>query len=96
MTDRYDALTVRETNGKSYFTKIGAAFKNRSGNGYTLMLDAVPASNDGQYRILLTEPKEREERSGGNGGSGNASRGRATVDDLDDDVIPYMRSDGMF
>jgi hypothetical protein len=53
MTDRYDALTVRESNGKSYFTKLGAMFPNKSGDGFTLVLDAVPASVDGQYRILL-------------------------------------------
>ena len=62
MTDRFDALTVRESNGKSYFTKIGAMFKNRNGEGYTLMLDAVPASNEGQYRILLSVPKPRDDR----------------------------------
>lgn len=33
----------------------------------------------------------------GNGGSGNASRGRSSYDDdLDDDQIPFLRSDGMF
>lgn len=89
MTDRYDALTVRESNGKSYFSKIGAMFKNRSGNGYTLMLDAMPASNDGQYRILLTEPKEREDRGSGNGGGRrNEPRGDAG-DAFDRDEIPY-------
>lgn len=60
MAERYDALTVRESNGKSYFTKIGAAFPNKAGNGFTVMLDAVPASIDGQYRILLREPMPRD------------------------------------
>lgn len=60
MAERYDALTVRESNGKSYFTKIGAAFPNKAGNGFTVMLDAVPASVDGQYRILLREPMPRD------------------------------------
>ena len=53
---RLDALTVRESNGKSYFTKIGAAFPNKDGKGYTILLDAVPASNEGQYKIMLREP----------------------------------------
>lgn len=73
---RLDALTVRESNGKSYFTKIGAAFLNKSGNGYSVLLDAVPASVDGQYKILLREPQERPAAGGGGGG-------RA---DLNDDV----------
>jgi hypothetical protein len=60
MVDRYDALTVRESNGKSYFTKIGVAFPSRSGNGFSVLLDAMPAPTEGQFKILLMEPKPRE------------------------------------
>lgn len=62
MAERLDALSVRESNGKSYFTKIGVAFPAKSGNGYSLLLDAVPASTDGQYKILLMEPKPRDDQ----------------------------------
>jgi hypothetical protein len=62
MTERLDALAVRESNGKSYFTKIGVAFPAKSGNGYSVLLDAIPASVDGQFKILLMEPKPREDR----------------------------------
>lgn len=62
---RLDALSVRESNGKSYFTKIGAAFPNKSGNGFSVLLDAIPASVDGQYKILLREPQERPASGGG-------------------------------
>jgi hypothetical protein len=90
MADRYDALTVREANGKSYFTKIGAMFANRTGNGYTLVLDAVPGSTDGQYRILLREPQERDgNRQSGGQDRGGRSDGRNQRDDLDDDSVPY-------
>jgi hypothetical protein len=58
---RLDALAVRESNGKSYFTKIGAAFPSRNGNGYSILLDAIPASVDGQFKILLMEPKARDD-----------------------------------
>jgi hypothetical protein len=61
MTERLDALSVRESNGKSYFTKIGVAFPAKSGNGYSVLLDAIPASVDGQFKILLMEPKPRED-----------------------------------
>jgi hypothetical protein len=61
MNERLDALTVRESNGKSYFTRIGVAFPAKSGNGYSVLLDAVPASVDGQYKILLMEPKARDD-----------------------------------
>ena len=60
MSNRLDALTVRESNGKSYFTKIGAAFPNKDGKGYTILLDAVPASNEGQYKIMLREPLPKD------------------------------------
>ena len=72
MTERLDALTVRESNGKSYFTKIGAAFPNRDGKGFTVLLDAVPASNEGQYKIMLREPlpkdgqpRQQQQKGGG-------------------------------
>lgn len=72
---RLDALTVRESNGKSYFTKIGAAFPSKNGTGFTVMLDAMPASNDGQFKIMLVEPKPRD-------GQATAAQPR----DLDDQV----------
>ena len=56
MTDRLDALTVREKDGKSYWTRIGVAFPAREGPGWTLFLDAMPASNEGQYKIVLRLP----------------------------------------
>jgi hypothetical protein len=75
MTERLDALSVRESNGKSYFTKIGVAFPAKSGNGYSVLLDAIPASVDGQFKILLMEPKPREN---------TGSRPMRHTDDLDD------------
>lgn len=61
MNERMDALSVRESNGKSYFTKIGVAFPNKDGKGFSLLLDAMPAPNDGQFKILLRvpDPKDR-------------------------------------
>ena len=86
MTTRLDALCVREdNNGKSWFTKIGAAFPNKDGKGYTLMLDAVPASSDGQYKIMLREPLPKD-------GDGHKQKGgwgkenSFATDDLDDDI----------
>ncbi len=64
MTDRLDALTVRESNGKSYWTKIGAAFPNKNGPGYIVRLDAMPASVEGQFSIHLREPKPRDDNGG--------------------------------
>lgn len=61
MAERLDALTVREDkNGKSYWTKIGAAWPNKNGPGYIVRLDAMPAPTDGQFAIHLREPLPKD------------------------------------
>jgi hypothetical protein len=80
MTERLDALTVRESNGKSYFTKIGVAFPSRNGNGYSVLLDAMPAPTDGQFKILLMEPKPRE---------GGAAQERRENREYDEEGAPF-------
>ncbi len=53
---RLDAFYTKEgRDGKSFFTKVGAAFQHKSGEGFNLKLDAQTPS--GEY-VLLT-PKER-------------------------------------
>jgi hypothetical protein len=49
--------TNRDGEKKSAFTKIGAAFQTKNG-GYQVVLDAFPAPVDGQYKILLMEPRQ--------------------------------------
>lgn len=82
--ERLDALAVRENNNKSYFTKIGAAFPNKDGKGFTVLLDAMPAPADGQFKIMLREPlpKDRDAAHRSNLGSG------PTMDRYADDDIP--------
>lgn len=80
--ERLDALCVRESNDKSYFTRIGVAFPNKDGKGWTVLLDAVPASSEGQYKIMLREPLPKDEnRSGGQ----QQNRAPRYSDQLDDD-----------
>lgn len=74
MTDRYDALAIRnyiDRNGesKTAFTRIGTMFANSKG-GFSLSLDALPTpslSDKGaiETRILLVVPKPRDESGGG-------------------------------
>jgi len=61
MANRLDALTVRETDGKSYWTRIGVAFAGRDGS-YMVKLDAMPPTTDGQYIIHLREPRDNAGR----------------------------------
>jgi hypothetical protein len=93
---RYDVLSARtykdrDGNERTSFTKLGVAFPMRDKDGFSLSLEAVPAPQDGVYKLLLMPPKEREERgepirtSSGThyqrGGARPAAR-----DELDDDV----------
>jgi hypothetical protein len=80
MTNRLDALAVREVNGKSYFTKLGVAFQTKSGDGWNVLLDAVPAPVEGQFKILLKPPMQKD------GGSSGGFTPRAQPDDND---IPW-------
>lgn len=96
---RLDALTVRESNDKSYFTKIGAAFPNKDGKGWTVLLDAMPASNDGQFKIMLREPlpKDDRERSARNDASKSGGTGWGAGKPGDDlDEIPFATNDSIF
>jgi hypothetical protein len=95
MAERLDAFCVRESNGKSYFTKIGAAFPNKDGKGWSILLDAMPAPTDGQFKIMLREPLPKDgARSSGGGGSGDTGnrQQKGYGADLDDDV-PFVRCD---
>lgn len=64
MTTRLDALSARESNGKTYWTRVGVAFQSKDGTGWNVLLDAMPASTDGQYKITLMPPKPRDDDSG--------------------------------
>jgi hypothetical protein len=59
VTVRLDALSARESNGKTYWTRVGVAFQSKDGTGWNVLLDAMPASQDGQYKITLMPPKEK-------------------------------------
>lgn len=61
---RFDLLVVREDGDKNWWTKIGAAFENKSGDGYTLLFEALPMpGKDGQCKVVMKLPSERDERS---------------------------------
>lgn len=88
MTKRLDALMARDyqTGGetKTSFTRIGAAFETKGG-GWSVILEAMPAPVEGQYKILLMVPKPKD------GGQQQqrqapANQGRSTPRDLDDEI----------
>lgn len=70
-TTRLDAMSAREKDGKTYWNRVGVAFPAKQGPGWTVYLDSVPAPVEGQYKIILMEPKPRE--GSGSGGAPGGS-----------------------
>ena len=62
----YNAYTVYKRNGRDDWTQIGVAIRHNSGNGYSIVLKALPLSApDGSCTIVLRKPsthKHGEER----------------------------------
>lgn len=58
MKTHLEAFTVREDKGRSYWTRIGVAFPNKE-QGFVVLLDAMPASIEGQYKIVVLPPSEK-------------------------------------
>ena len=54
------AFSVTERNGKSYWTRIGAAWDHEDAKGLTLQLDLVPVNGG---RIVLREPADNAEQA---------------------------------
>lgn len=90
MANRLDALLAREYESggekKTAFTKIGAAFEMRNGGGWSVVLDAMPAPVEGQFRILLMVPKPREEQQSRRTVEPDRDDPRTTSRDLDDEI----------
>ena len=83
MADRYDAVISRkDKNGKTRYTKIGAAFPSKQGEGFNIVLDALPMPNaEGQAWISLFVPKPRDDMD-----QRPAGERRGNNDDLDDSI----------
>lgn len=66
MADRMDVVTFKETkNGKTFAVRLGSAVASKKGDGYNLYLDAIPAPVDGQYRLSVVPPREKQQRQPG-------------------------------
>ena len=76
-----DAVAVRTYKTSSgeerkAYTNLGKAWPFRDGKpGYTVKLSAIPAPVDGEYVIMLFEPKEKDQNSGGSQRSARPASG---------------------
>lgn len=76
MSERLDACVPRARGDRTYWVKIGAAWPNKNGPGYQVVLDALPIPDDkGRVVINLFVPKSRDEKPQQSGG-----------DKLDDEI----------
>lgn len=80
---RMDVVTFKknEKTGKIFPVRLGSATEGKEPGTYNLYLDAIPAPENGQYRMAVVHQRERGEapaRSQSSGGS------RPT--DLDDQI----------
>lgn len=94
MTQRYDLITARESKeGKTYWTKVGSAFPSRSGEGFSLLFDALPiAGKDGAVWVQMRIPQERTDSQRPpmpERGKVTVSSGRQSIIDDDDSAIPF-------
>ena len=50
------AYQVREGKGKSFFTRIGAAWMHKDGKGFNIQIDAIPL--DGNITLRIATDKK--------------------------------------
>ena len=86
MSTRYDLIVPRPgRDGKTYFTKIGVAFPNKDGKGFSLSFEALPLTDEeGTCRVLMSEPMERDGeplRQAARGGGNAPPAGAGPIDD---------------
>ena len=56
----FTAYTVRSNSETEIWTRLGAVFPNKKG-GFTVLLDAMPAPNKGQYIVVPPKPVKEAE-----------------------------------
>ena len=86
MADRYDLLTAREKDGRSYFTKIGVMFPNRSGDGFTCLFEALPIAGHDGCKVIVKKAEAKQSYNGDprTNRSGATSQPASQYDDVDE------------
>lgn len=85
MSKRYDIMTPRKGNEKTFWTRIGSAWQNDK--GIQLVFDALPIpDSEGRVVANLFEPREN---NAPRGGRGESRQSYTAADDLDDSLPPF-------
>ena len=61
--DRLNVLSPRpRKDGKTYWLNIGTAFRSKDGEGWDVLFDAIPLSDEnGKCRVTLRPPRDRDD-----------------------------------
>lgn len=63
MATHYELLVVREDrDGKKRWTKIGAMFPQREGDGFVCTFDALPMPGPDGCRVIARPPRDQADR----------------------------------
>lgn len=64
MSERMDVVTFKKTKtGKTFAVRLGSATKSTKGDGWNLYLDAIPAPEEGQYRLSVVPSRDQAPRN---------------------------------
>lgn len=89
MSKRYDIMTPRKGNEKTFWTRIGTAWQNDKG-GIQLVFDALPIpDSEGRVVANLFEPRENNQRDGHRKPNGSQGHAGGFADDLGGDEVPF-------
>ena len=66
MSKRWDVLTARddEKSGKTFWTRLGAAFLNKDGESISVLLDGLPVNGKLQLRVPREKNREPSDDTG--------------------------------
>ena len=67
MATYYEVISIREYadkntgEAKKQSTRVGVAFPFREKEGFSIQLDAIPAPQEGAYRLLVVPPRPKDD-----------------------------------
>lgn len=99
MADYYElsAPVERESQGQTktyWINRVGVMFPAKNGDGFTILLDAVPTSAaSGQIKIIAKPPRPRDDRDGGGHGQNRSGSYQRRGGGYNDDGPPPITED---
>lgn len=63
----FDVLSVKESGDNSYYTRIGAAWPAKNGDGFNIQLEALPLGSS-----LLLRPRKTKDNAASGADNGGA------------------------